>query len=140
MALAAAVGTAWIQVPLWALMPGSCWPSVVVQARSKHTTAAPWEKPHHLPVIGPDASRFYAFSALFYFPQSATISTCVMEKLMKNHRRVPTRLRHPLGPGRDNLLWLLAKVTWDVQEQLPYPGSLNNILISPYVHSGWEKA
>lgn len=38
-----------------ALMPGSCWPPAVVQARGKHTTAAPWEKPHHLPVT--DASR-----------------------------------------------------------------------------------
>lgn len=46
-----------------------------------------------------------------------------MEKLMKNRRRVPTRLRHPLGPGRDNLLWLLAKVTWDVQESYPTQGA-----------------
>lgn len=61
-----------------------------------------------------------------------------MKELMKNHRRVPTRLRHPPGPGRGNLLCLLAKVAWDVQEQLPRdPGQS---FISPCVHTGREKA
>lgn len=42
-----------------------------------------------------------------------------MKEMIKNQRKGPKRLRHPPGPGRGNLLWLLAKVAWDVEEQLP---------------------
>lgn len=55
---------------------------------------------------GPAASSFEAFSAPLYLPQPAAISTCVV----KNCRKVPTRLRHPPGPGRGSQQWLLAKV------------------------------
>lgn len=53
-----------------------------------------------------------------------------MKELVKNCRKVPTRLRHPPGPGRDNLLWLLAK--WPGMCKSSYPGTLGNPLF-PHV-------
>lgn len=135
--LAAALGTAWTQVPRWASTPGSCWPPAVAQARRKHTTAAPWEKPRHLPVTGPTLAGFRHFNTFLLSPVGSNFHLCD-EGADKNHRKVPARLGYPPGPGRSNLLWLLAKVAWDVEEQLPRDSGQS--FISPCVHTGWGKA
>lgn len=74
------------------LVPGSCWPQPWYKPEG-NTLLPPHGKSPIIFCAGPDASRFEAFSAPLCFPQSAAIATCVM----KNCRRVPTRLRHLLA-------------------------------------------
>lgn len=62
-------GHDWEGVPPLASTPGSCWPTALAQARSKHIPAAPWDRPTS---SSHDRTTrkclgFYAFSALFCF-------------------------------------------------------------------------